>query len=393
MQKNVNQGKNKVENNKSVVDRTQLMATIGANLIKLRAAMDWKQTYMAKAMGVSVPALTNYTKGERQPEIQSLLMLFALPELKQKGLNLTMDTFLSPSFDPQKMIAAQSNAATEQGTTPDHPNVTGVYMCYYSVPNKSGYTQIFSGYKELRYGVLTVYEEYNPLTAKKTVKALAVFTNEREYAQVLKIKQDVDALYDSNVKDAKKAESIAAYYEQLKEQMGVYTGEISFGRMQMYVNIACDACDDCAHIILFKKGDAIYEGGLGSLNSVALGKERMLTGQKILLSRYVLGCAAEEIGRHLDHTVQYEHSTAKLDEMVQLSQKLYRETDGITSGLDDQDKVSVLQNRWNQLFRTALSQACSTCSVSEEEERRAHDLIRAYAPGAMRREDADGFVL
>ena len=364
-----------------MTERTELMKQIGRNLTKLKTVMNWTQSKMSILTGVAEPTTANYLKGERMPGLEYFITLCNLEEVKNKKLDLRIDDFLSSSFDPGKAQAINGNAVRELSDIADHRDFAGVYLCYFFDQSKPVSEHMLRGTRELRFGVITVFDDYNCVTGEKKMKAMAAFYKEKELANVAEIKSELDKIFSSGESVAERNSAITDYYTKLDD--GVYMGEVSFTGQHTFVSIQSRIHSDTALMILNsppKRSDSSYIGGIGCIASVAHGRSHMPSAQKIIVSRYELKCSFEEIADCLSLSSAGLSANEESSALISMCKNLFSEGSAIAQALSDDDKLAIIQGRLNQLVNNFIEKnVCCVASVSSEEDKNVYELIRKYS--------------
>lgn len=366
-----------------IVDRDELAKQIGINLEKLRIAMDWTQKKMATVTGVADATMNNYLNGKRLPGIDYLVNLCAIPSIKKKSISLNVNDFLSNTFHPERAqkIKNTVNTLEESVGSADHLDFLGAYICYFYDQSKTVHDQDSKIGRELRFGVLSVFDDYNSVTAEKKIKAFASFYKESELEKVVELKNELTAIFKQNKSAAARNEALNVFYANLDE--GTYSGEVTFSAQHAFVNIQSAVYSDNALMILYspqKRTDNEYVGGIGSIASVAHGRKHMPTAQKIIASKYELGCSFEEISDHLSLSSAPVSQTEEAMALAEICKKLYSDETPMSALLDENDKTAIIETRLNQLVRNYIEKnVCCVGSVSEEEDKKVYALIKKYA--------------
>lgn len=364
----------------SVVNRDEVMKQIGINLCKLKSAMGWSQSKMAEITGVADPTMNYYLNGKRMPSIDYFINLCALEAIKRKGIVLRIDDFISNSFDPERAQKFINNTKPEMPDVVEHQDFVGTYICYFYDQSKAVHEQDSKTTRELRFGILSVYDDYNCVTAESRMKAFATFYKEKDLDGVVKVKAELEHIYKSAESVAVRNEELCNFFARLTE--GVYSGDVTFSSQHAFVNIHSGVYSDNAMMILYspqKRTDNDYLGGIGSIASVAHGRMHMPTAQKIIVSRYALGCSFEEISDHLSLSSAPVSQTEEAIAITEICKRLYGDDAPMVSFLDEKDKTAIIETRLNQLVRNYIEKnVCCVGSVSEEEDKKVYALIKRF---------------
>lgn len=371
-------------NQKPTDPRIELKRCVGQNLEKLRVAMDWSQEKMAKKMGISSPCLSKYMKGINLASLESLIDLCALPEVKKNGYNLKVDDFLSNSLSLSSVPEVSENYISTEHVRKDF---IGNYICYFYDQSKPVHNQDYNTTRELRFGILSIYDEYNCITGETKIKVLAFFHKAKELETVLDAKEKLDEIFAENQSVTDRNQTIIDFVT--KEGSGKYEGEVTFTTQHAFITIHSATFNDSALMIFYspnKRMDSDYLGGIGSIASVAHGRRHMPSAQKIIISRYELGCSFEEIADHLSLASAPIVQTKEAIELGQICEKLYNKDNEIYKDnelyklIDESDKAAIVEARLNQLVRNYIEKnVCCVGTVSDEEDAKIYSLIKKYA--------------
>ncbi len=365
-----------------VVDKDKIAKNIGNNIMKLCTAVEWSQAEFARKTSVSEPALSNYIKGERAPSVAYLANICALEVFKGKGLDLHIDDLINDSFDPQYVLQQKKGVTVETKKMLKRSDFIGCYLCYYFDQTKSGDEQAHKATRELRYGVLSVYDDINGVNGDVSAKAIAAFFKDEEKDSAFELKKKLEEIFSAEISINDRNDFIRqAYYNT----SGIYDGDVEFSDHHTFINIGSSKYGDNALIVLYspqKKTDTDFIGGIGSVASVAHGRQHMPVAQKIILSKYTLGCSPDVIAEHLNMASATITSTDESVELCAICKKLYDGASAATSFLDDNDKEAIVSNRLNQLIGNYVKKnLCCVGTVSEEEDRKVFALIKKYNGG------------
>ena len=375
----------------SKVKENVIANRISTNLAKLMAALNWSQTEMAAKTGISTPCMSNYLKGTngRIPSLPYLINLCSLEEIKKEGLVITIDNLLSNSFDPARSKKEMQSGSTATEAVFDHSDITGSYLCYFYDQAREQRSGTKQPIRPLRYGLITLFDDYNGATGEEKTKAYAAFYKEEDYKKAIELKSKLDELFcdyeSGSITLIRRNDGIKDMLDALSESkdIGIYEGETAYSANHTFINIFSRAYNDHAQIILYappKKSDKQYLGGAGCVASLSHGYAHMPVAQKIILSRNELKCSNEEIAEHLNMTSVKASHTDDVKAIAEMCKSLYSGNNFASSLLDEGDKEAVLERRLVQLTDNYISKnLCCVVSVSEDEDRAVYDLIRRYS--------------
>ncbi len=359
--------------------KEELKKTVGTNIKKLCIAMEWSQGKMADKIGISDAALSNYIKAERLADLDVLVKICSLPDIKRKGFNVKVDDFLSNSHEFTNTQVIENSVTSQESPRNDF---IGNYICYFYAQSKSVHNQDSKTPRELRFGILSVYDEYNCITGESKIKALAFFYKEKDLEDARNAKRRLDEIFGEHKTIADRNQAIIDFVSSLPGNTGIYDGDIVFTKQHTFVNIRSAIYNDTALMIFYlpnKREQSDYLGGIGSIASVAHGRMHMPTAQKIIISRHELGCSFEEIADHLSLASAPVEQTEETVALAEICKRLYSSDDQMSLLIDDGDKIAIVKNRLNQLVRNYIEKnVCCVGSVSDEEDAKIYTLIKKY---------------
>lgn len=360
-----------------------LMRNVGKNISELIEAMEWTQAKFAEKTGISEPALSNYRKGDktggRLPPLDFLVSLCTMQEFKDKGLELTLDLLVSEKFNPKALIQKRYNhpAATRQEVK--HGDFLGNYLCYFFDQSKPVHNQDHKLNRELRYGVVSIFDVYESLSGDFSIRAIAEFFKEDGAEKAFELKKTLDSIFKSGVNINSRNMAIEEAFKV--ENASAYEGAVTFSDHHTFINVQSDIYGDNALIILYspqKKIDSDYIGGMGSVASITRGRTHMPTAQKIIMSKYELGCSREVIAEHLSMSAAAIEQENEAEAICEFCRKLYAEPEFDLS-FDDADKAALVRRRLDQLVKNYIEKnICCVGSVTEDEDKAVFKLIEQY---------------
>lgn len=310
------------------------------NLKKL--AKIYSQKYIAEKTGFSQASINNYLAKTSEPSIQFLVAL-------KNAFGINVENFL---FD---VYSEESNKGYDK--------FVGNYFIYF-FNNDSYKGEVHKSLKNtLNYGVLSIYRE-NPQS--NSVKILATFSPDRW--KMIKLLKECNQ--SNNFEDLTQWEEGGDH---------TYCGDIETNDHSIFINLKCDEIGDNAYIILNNPQTAKteYQGGMGTVNSVARGREHNPCVQLIIISKKVLDLPEGEIY----NTLRLDEYNIRVDDackdIVDIFKRLYIEQNEISLELTDEQKQSIVKNKLEYHFKNILeANIFRFAKVSNKEDDAIYNLIK-----------------
>lgn len=353
---------------------------VATSLNKLKSAMGWNQKEFADKWQIATGALNNYLNATRLPSLELLINLCGMPDFAKAGLEFGLDDLLDEAFDPESTIKFKRGLINTSALYVAHEDFIGNYLCYFNdqsdIAGKSGKKKR----RELRFGVLSIFDDIDGVTAKRTMKVAATFYKEENRYKAIELKNELDRIHFNDMVNngfaGNRTERNNAIIAKMSDGSGMYKGELTFSGHFAFIDIVSEAYNDKALIILYippKNNQTNYIGGIGSIASVSHGREHTPSAQKIILSKYELTCSDQDVAPYLN--MSYPNFTQEDDgrAISEFCSKLYS---GEIKGLDENDKITVIQNRINKIIKDYIKDnLCCASSVSEIEDAKVYKLI------------------
>lgn len=362
-----------------MVQKERLKTNVSRNLHDLIIAVGLTQAKLAEKTGVSEPTVSKYLNGIGLPPIDFLLDICTMQEFKEKGLDFTIDSLISDKFNPSEIMQkrrSNSEIVTQQGK---HRDFLGNYLCYFYDQSKFVHNQDHKASRELRYGVVSIFDVCEDFTETVTVRAKAAFFKEAGASDAFELKRFLDSVFELNGDISIRNSKIQKAFE--REEVSPYDGTVSFSDHHIFVNVESNIYSDNALIILYspqKRADSEFIGGIGSVASVTRGRTHMPTAQKIIMSKYELKCSREVISEHLSMYAAPIEQENEADVICKFCYKLYLDSD-YALNIDEQDKAAMVRRRLDKLVRDYVDKnVCCVGVVTEDEDKEVFKLIEQY---------------
>ena len=305
------------------------------NLNKL--AKQYTQKYIADKTGFSQSSINNYLTKSSEPSIQFLIAL-------KDAFGISVDDFLFSNFEINESVS--------------YDRFIGNYFIYY-YNNNSYKGEVHTNLRNtLNYGVISIYKDKD---FDKSVKVSAIFTKERteaiKFFKSIKITTELGKIY--------------------KENDG-YVGEISTNDQSIFIGLSNKNKADESFIILNNPPTKQnYIGGIGTVNSIARGREHNPCIQFAIISKRLIDVPDGELYDILkfdDYTVDMEDA---IKDIVDLFKRLYVEKNEISMELTDSQKLAIVKNKVEYHFNEILeANAFRFAKVSNKEDDEVYRLIK-----------------
>lgn len=299
------------------LQRGKQMSNFQKNLKTL--THQFTQKYVAEKTGFSQSSINNYLTKQSEPSIQFLIAL-------KNAFGICTDDFLFSDID----VTVDRS----------YERFVGNYIvCYY---NNSAYKgEIHNSLNNtLNYGVVSITKEHE---LDNNVLAFATFFKDKKDAvKLLKM-----------VNEAKSSHEMIEYH---KEHNNLYRGSFSANNQSIFIQLANSANgDQCFIIFNNPQSNTQYIGGVGTVNSVARGREHNPCVEFIIMSRKLINKTDAEVHECLkfdDYKVNLDFA---IKDIVELFKRLYLNQNEISLGFSEVQKMAVIQNKLEYHFNDILS--------------------------------------
>ena len=315
------------------------------NLKKL--SKQYTQKHIADKTGFSQSSINNYLTKNSEPSIHFLIAL-------KDAFGICVDDFLFSDFE------------IENKTSND--KFIGNYIVYY-YNNNSYKGEVHNSLKNvLNYGIISIYKEKE---LDNDVQVIASFSSDR-WTVVKRLKE---------INTIKNSQEIT----QKQEQYGnVYYGNISNNDLSIFINISNNLNGDKVSIILNNppSKNVEYMGGVGTINSVARGREHNPCIQYVIISRKILDMPEGEIYKCLrldDYKIDMGEACV---DMIDLLKRIYIDKSEIALELTDEQKQAIIKNKLEYHFQNILdANMFRFAKISNKEDDAIYKLIKEGVDG------------
>ena len=300
----------------------------------------YTQKYIADCTGFSQSSINNYLTKNSEPSIQFLIAL-------KNAFGICLDDFLFSDID---IITEVS-----------YDRFIGNYIVYYYNNNSYKGEVHVNLSNTLNYGVISVLKEKD---LDKNVVVYGTFVKSK--TEATKILKELNN--SSNDK-------LLSIYEQTNN---VYKGGITTNEQTIFIDLSNSSNGDQSFIILNNPPTKNkYVGGVGTVNSVARGREHNPCVQFIIMSQKLIDKPDGEIYECL----KFDDFSVNLDfavkELVDLFKRLYSENNEIAISLSENQKNAIIQNKLEYHFNEILqANMFRFAKISNKEDDKIFKLIK-----------------
>jgi len=301
----------------------------------------YTQKCIAEKTGFSQSSINNYLTKQSEPSIQFLIAL-------KNAFGICTDDFL---FSDISMASAFS-----------YERFVGNYIvCYFNN----------SAYKGEVHNVLNSTLNYGVISVTKTQdlggKVIACATFFKEKKEAVKLLKETNALKDEN-----------AILDAHKKYNNFYKGTFSANTQSIFVHLSNSANGDQCFIILNNPHSTTeYIGGVGTVNSVARGREHNPCVEFIILSKKLINKTDAEVYDCLNFDDYKVNLDFAMKDILNLFKRLYVEQNDLSLGITETQKLAIVQNKLEYHFNSMLSaNLFRFAKISNKEDDAVFKLLR-----------------
>lgn len=310
---------------------------ISANLVQLISQNNMTQKDFAAKMGIAASTVSDYCKGARIPNVEFFITL-------KKYYDISIDDFLTKSINPAATAFTAKKNFMDQGLLTAYHKYCGMYYVYYFDTSKYKGKNNQLPKDAIQYGILYIYQNPSSLDIP-----------EFSCAAILGIKdRNKSILIRKTLESQGKPSDIIDYIERNYSQTS-YFGDFELSTDHAFLSISHENTDK-ALIILYRidNNKPNYSGGIGTINSVCKGRERMPVIQFLGLSRYRLHMSVEEIQHCLLLNYPTFHAESETNEMIRTFKTLYIEDSESYKAFTDYQKSIFVRSSLERYIKKNL---------------------------------------
>ena len=301
----------------------------------------YTQKYIADRTGFSQSSINNYLTKNSEPSIQFLIAL-------KNAFGICLDDFLFSDIDISNEIS--------------YDKYIGNYMVYYYNNNSYKGEVHVNITNTLNYGVISIVKEKD---LDKNVVVYGTFVKSK--MEATKLLKELNATAQSK--------DIISKYQDIGN---LYKGSISTTDQSIFIDFDNNFNGDQTFIILNNPPTKNnYIGGVGTVNSIARGREHNPCVQFVILSKKLIDKPDGEIYNCLkfdDYNINFDYA---IKDVVDLFKRLYLDKNEISTTLTENQKNAIIQNKLEYHFDEILdANVFRFAKVSNKEDDKIYKLIK-----------------
>lgn len=301
----------------------------------------YTQKYIADRTGFSQSSINNYISKSSEPSIQFLIAL-------KNSFGICIDDFLFSEIDTSTEIS--------------YDRFIGNYIVYY-YNNNSYKGEVHTNLTNtLNYGVISV------------IKAKDLDKNVMVYGEFTKDKTDAIRIL-KRLNSASSSEELLSIH---RASNNYYKGDLTTTEQSIYFDLYNKFNgDQCCMIFNNPPSNSKYLGGIGTVNTMARGREHNPCVQFIIMSKKIIDKTDGEIYECL----KFDNINVNLDyaikDLVDLFKRLFIGKNEIASSLSENQKIAILQNKLEYHFNEILeANVFRFAKITNREDDMVYKLIK-----------------
>ena len=194
------------------------------------------------------------------------------------------------------------------------------------------------------------------------------------YATFLKQKSDALKLLKRVNLSTKNNDILNAH----KEYNNLFTGNFDYNEQSLFIDLSNKNNNDHAFMIFNNPPSNMkYIGGVGTVNTVARGREHNPCVEFIIISKRIIDKPDAEIYDCLSFNDYKVNLDLAMKDLLELFEKLYMDTNEISSSLTENQKIAILQNKLEYHFNNILeANIFRFAKISNKEDDNIYKLIK-----------------
>lgn len=341
----------------------QLQALVSNNLKVIISQNGTTQKELADKIGVAPATMSDYCKGHRLPSVD---FLFSLKSL----YDISIDDFITKDISIPS-TSSELNNATFSGMQEIYSKLVGTYFIYYLDTGKYKGRDNRVPSDSLTYGILSIYKTSTAFDAVEYGCVAALGMRSREEARCLK--NNIDYFEDTT--------DIVDYFSK-NYQSTFYSGGVDITQEHIFISLSHSNTDKSL-VILHRvdNNKDNYLGGIGTVNSVSKGRERMPVVQYVGLSRYPLEMSDEEVHHALLLSYPEIEVGEDSDDLIREFKALFSDENEKTQAFSEQQKSVFFRSILSRYIRKSVERNVFRYGkVSNKDDDDWYHLIKQQIP-------------
>lgn len=339
---------------------------IAANIRRLIEQNQTTQKAFAEELGIAAASMSDYCRGRRIPNVEFFILL-------KERYGISIDDFLTKPVLTAGTPAVLEETEADRGLMTAYRKYCGSYFTYYFDTSKYRGRDTQEPRASLIYGVLCLYEK--PSLSRKPEFGSAAVLGVRDRKQAAIIKKTLDGLRSPSEIPA----HIGDHYPGT-----AYFGEFELTREHAFIRMSHEDTDR-AFLILHRVDSSKpdYTGGIGTVNSVSKGRERMPVVQFMGISRHPLAMSAEEIHHSLLLSYPEFQTDAEADGMIRSFKELYVSPEESVRDFSEYQKSIIVRSTLERYIKKNIERNVFRYGkISERDDDDWYHTIKAASEGS-----------
>ncbi len=338
----------------------ELRSTISANLKTLLSTRKITQKYLAEQTGVSPATMNDYCSGKRVPQATFLVEL-------RKLYGIDINDFLTSQIRPPAAPRQAADDSVNQALLESYSKYSGLYYTYFMDTSKFKGRDTLTPAMSLLSGVLYIYQD-----------PASIAGIQYKCAAILGIRDQKEA--DELMESFRLAPSSVEILNEIESSYAnkAYYGTFELSQEHAFLNLRHTGTDRALAILhRVDSNKDIYAGGIGTINSISKGRERMPVIQFFGICRRPPCMSPEEIQHSLLLKFPAIDVSEETDEILRAVRTLFIDNDEARSSFTyDHKRIFLLSILERAVRRNIERNAFRYGKISEEDDDIWYHIIK-----------------
>ena len=324
--------------------KNELKKIVAKNLQTFLKNNHITQKALAETLEVATASINDYLNLQK-PSIPPAEFFVAMKN--KYGINI--DDFMTKTINSEDYDQDRLLSKADRELKESYQKFEGIYSVYYLDNSSYKSRDERTPEESLKFGVLYIFESKSPLS-DSTYKCIMILD--------IPSREEMSSLRELCEKHSHEPHLIAT---KISEDCPVFRTEtISNGEFEIigkYAYISLDHPRAGKSLAIFYNPDSNkpqFVGGLGTINSVSKGRDKMPTLQYIAISRKPIERSTEEIHRNLLLSFPIIKADKYAPEMIKIMKKLYVDTDSESMNISELQKTITIRANMEMFIRESV---------------------------------------